>query len=944
MHEEKLYELICENSAAIDIMDRKQLYRFSTSYMAQQLRIPRNLASAALNKLYNTGALIKINTRPVYYLDRMELENRYHFNILHSLFFSVEQFYALLQQNDGEEDAFSQIISYDKSLKTQIEQCKAALYYPGTGLPVLISGPTGTGKSSLARYMHTFCIQKKLIGEDAPFITFNCADYADNPELLTGILFGYVKGSFTGADRDRVGLLEQANGGVLFLDEAHRLSSNGQEKLFVFIDQGIFNRLGESSAKRKSKVRLIFATTEHPKGTFLETFLRRIPVSIRMPALDEWDSEEVVHLICHLLSKEARTLGRELSVSQNFFKVLLNCRFTGNIGELHNAIQYACAKAFYVFCEQSDDEIYVRSSDLPEYLLSEANSPKDSRWGQWNLALERIRITANFRYENVRRLVEKQNTSLNVQTAYYNVFHSYLAAAEHHQEPQTVVASMENALSLYMDVLFQEQKDRGSNIHISILNSMINSIVDSLFYIRNITLIGNSRNLLTLHFFRRLNFLNMDNIMPAKLVEEIRSFFSREYPQVYTIAEELFSLFGTNLDIRLKYTDFIIMVLCIHWSLYKTKTYNTKALIVGHGYSTATSIASTVNSMLGNRIFEFFDLPPNITEEEAVRQVSSFLKGAENHEPGDLIILADMDNLVEQQLCTPEDFGGSIAVLGNITTQIALEVGRCVLQNLSVEEILDSILNKANLKYSLHIQQQTAHHQAIITTCVTGMGIAEKLANMLRDSLSQWLPDIKFIPYDYKSLRMNGLQESVFKVYTVSMILGTADPGVEGIPYVNVGDVMTTDNGKNKLQQALSAIVPPEYMQNVNDQLIKNFSLQRVLDYLTILNPEHVMANVEQFIRRLECGSRKRFDNSVKMLLYVHVSCMIERLIKKIPISGYETQSDFTKKQKKFINIVQESFSVIESVYSVNIPLEEIMCIYDIVTMKQNTSLIEQEL
>jgi sigma-54 dependent transcriptional regulator of gfr operon len=71
---------------------------------------------------------------------------------------------------------------------------------------------------------------------------------------------------------------------------------------------------------------------------------------------------------------------------------------------------------------------------------------------------------------------------------------------------------------------------------------------------------------------------------------------------------------------------------------------------------------------------------------------------------------------------------------------------------------------------------------------------------------------------------------------------------------------------------------------------------------------------------------------------------MIERLIKKIPVTVYENQCDFVKKQKKFIKVVEESFSVIEKNYSVKIPVEEIRCIYDIVTMKQNTSLIQQEL
>lgn len=74
-----------------------------------------------------------------------------------------------------------------------------------------------------------------VIHENAPFKVLNCAQYHNNPELLSGILFGYVKGAFTGADEDRNGLLQDADGGVLFLDEVHRLPPEGQEKLFVYM-------------------------------------------------------------------------------------------------------------------------------------------------------------------------------------------------------------------------------------------------------------------------------------------------------------------------------------------------------------------------------------------------------------------------------------------------------------------------------------------------------------------------------------------------------------------------------------------------------------------------------------------------------------------------------------------------------------------------------------
>jgi Transcriptional regulators containing an AAA-type ATPase domain and a DNA-binding domain len=96
----------------------------------------------------------------------------------------------------------------------------------------------------------------------------NCAQYANNPELLTSNLFGYVKGAFTGATEDKKGAFESADRGILFLDEVHRLNSEGQEKLFTFLDQGIIYRVGDTNNPIKLKVRLFFATTESLSSDF----------------------------------------------------------------------------------------------------------------------------------------------------------------------------------------------------------------------------------------------------------------------------------------------------------------------------------------------------------------------------------------------------------------------------------------------------------------------------------------------------------------------------------------------------------------------------------------------------------------------------------------------------------------------------------------------------
>ncbi len=173
-----------------------------------------------------------------------------------------------------------------------IEQMKTALFYPNGGLPLLITGDSGTGKSYMAELMHEFAIARGLLAPDAPFVSFNCAQYASNPELLAANLFGYVKGAFTGAQSDKAGAFEAANGGMLFLDEVHRTGCSGTGEA---VHPGWIVRRstgwGETAQGLPISLRLVFATTEDIHSTFLTTFLRRIPILVSLPDLQHRSRE-----------------------------------------------------------------------------------------------------------------------------------------------------------------------------------------------------------------------------------------------------------------------------------------------------------------------------------------------------------------------------------------------------------------------------------------------------------------------------------------------------------------------------------------------------------------------------------------------------------------------------------------------------------------------------
>ncbi len=312
-------------SRCLDAKEKGRKVGVQISTVAEHFAIWQGVAAEALNALVSQGRLTTKGSRPILYC-------------LPEKTAPAESPKAVPRQ---ELPAFSRIIGYDGSLKYQTQIASAAVCYPPNGIHTLIIGKTGVGKSLLAAEMGRYL--SDIRNEETPFITFNCAEYADNPQLLLAQLFGYVRGAFTGAEKDKPGLIELADGGILFLDELHRLPPAGQEMLFTLIDEGFYRRLGDTG-NHTAKIMIIGATTENPSNVLLGTFKRRIPFVIQIPTLGERPINERLDIISYFFYEEAKMLGLPIHVSLQALKLLVSFRGKNNIGDLRNEIRVACAQ------------------------------------------------------------------------------------------------------------------------------------------------------------------------------------------------------------------------------------------------------------------------------------------------------------------------------------------------------------------------------------------------------------------------------------------------------------------------------------------------------------------------------------------------------------------------------------------------------------------------
>jgi two-component system, NtrC family, response regulator PilR len=206
---------------------------------------------------------------------------------------------------------------------------------------VLITGESGTGKELVARAIH---VQSNRSG--LPFVVINCGGIPET--LLESELFGYKKGAFTGAIKDKIGFLEAAHGGTLFLDEVGELPLSLQVKLLRMVQEKTFTPVGGTD-EIKVDVRIISATNKNlgikvADGSFREDLYYRLNVvNIALPPLRE-RREDIPLLARYFLDKSAAETGKNVSEISDFaLDCLMRYDFPGNIRELENIIERGVA-------------------------------------------------------------------------------------------------------------------------------------------------------------------------------------------------------------------------------------------------------------------------------------------------------------------------------------------------------------------------------------------------------------------------------------------------------------------------------------------------------------------------------------------------------------------------------------------------------------------------
>lgn len=638
----------------------------STDSVAIRIGIQRPNASGDLNALVKAGRLEKIEGKPV--------------------------LYKLVSNRMGEHLAMDRsilddIIGADESLKTAVQKAKAAVIYPPLGLHTLLLGETGVGKSMFAEAIFSYAQDIGRMKPNSPFIAFNCADYAHNPQLLLAQLFGVKKGSYTGAERDRVGLVEKANYGILFLDEVHRLPPEGQEMLFYLIDKGLFRSMGEVEEYRKVEILILCATTENIESTLLKTFTRRIPMIIKLPAIRERTLNERWELIQCFFRQEVECLNVPINVSPNAIKAFMLYDCPNNIGQLKSDIKLSCARAFLDYVGSKDVSLKVRSEELPEYILHGF-----IKYKKYRDEIDKIGLTEDviFRVSHDTGLSVKSRDAQSIYEVLKQKMGNLKTKGMSEEDIQLIMGlDIDNYIKQYMSKF---RKENLEELYKIVDRKVVDITQEFLWYAAD--QIGKEFDDkilfgMSIHISTTLERIRKGKEILNPHLAEIQKSYAREFSVAAYFEVLLKEHYGIQLP--LDEIGFITMFIVFGEDRITEKSGHVGVIVAMHGTSTATSMAEVANRLLGEKRAIGYDMPLDKKTETALDEISQLVE--EHNEGQGIIILVDMGSLVMFGDMINERTSIPIKTVEMASTPMVLEAARKALMRASLGEIYHAVTN-----------------------------------------------------------------------------------------------------------------------------------------------------------------------------------------------------------------------------------------------------------
>lgn len=917
----------------------------TTSKVAMDLNLVRTNASKELNVLVKEGKLAKTATRPVKYFFADHAQPAIASASKEKKAKDQAPKIANKDQKDHQDDIFDHLIGRTSSLKNQIEQAKAAILYPPHGLNVLITGPTGSGKTYFANAMNQFACNQGVIS-NSRLTTFNCADYAHNPQLLMSHLFGYVKGAFTGANEDQEGLIQKADGGILFLDEVHRLPPEGQEMIFYLMDHGTYSRLGETDKAHHANLRLICATTEDPESSLLATFVRRIPIVVQMPSFNSRTMRERFGLLKQMLLIEANRIHKKIYFDEDVARSLIGSVTYGNVGQLKSNVQLVCAQGFLNNIQEKN-AIYLHFEQLPPNIKDGLSRLANDREQFGDLAKMMDPQMAVAPDDSTALINDEDNYELPYNL--YEIIGDKAALLSKEGLDQEAINNFimtdinVHLKGFYSDKHLERDQDDLYEIVdqdvVDLTNRLKQILKDAGYQIST-----NFPYAMSLHissFIKRV-----ESGKPLRKVAPNMISMVQDYPQEFEYAKLVKDEIENHYHLPVPDSElYYLAVLLI--SLQAEKQNGKVGIVVAaHGNSTASSMVQVVDQLLNPDNLTAFDMSLDMSPQEALKGIEEKVRQVDSG--NGVILLVDMGSLSTFDEKISEHTGIKVKSVDMVTTALVLETARKTsLIDSDLENVYREISEFSGYSRTTEREKTEVQHlpkqtdvmtdqkpKAILAICSTGQGTAVKIKKMLDSILVDHLiDDIVVIP-----ISVVDMEQQIAKIqkdYRIVAVTGIARPHLS-VPFVSLEKLLQGGG-----EQFITAIenftnnIEAENQLETSEEMAKERIQHYLGRYFTFLNPEKVTEVLWEYCKVIEKGPVK-LKNSLKVNLSMHLAGVIERILTQSELTvQQDIQIEEVRNDPVYPMVVKANQMLAESL-NITLPEEEVYYVVKLIdTQKQ---------
>ncbi|MDO4543170.1 MAG: PRD domain-containing protein [Clostridia bacterium] len=703
----------------------------STQTLTDAFEMQRPNMSAILNSLVREGRIGKTDGRPVLYY---------------------------IPKGNTAKDCFDNLIGAQGSLKRAIQLAKAAVLYPDKSLNVLITGAAGTGKSFFASLIYRFAVESGVLPADAPYIVFDCKEYAGQDSHFTDKLFG-------NAAED--GYWERAARGVLLIDNAEQLPAGVRGLLRT--------RIGSDEEGP-----MVIAACDTQNRSVCEDLARKAPIVIDLPLLSERPLSERFEIIQAFFTLEAARLNRTLTISAELLRCLLLYDCDLNVMQLKVDIKIACANVFVrehgssakVFSVYIGDfEHYVRKGflhykarhDEIERIIPADYSYSFDAHTMAMSAIDRDKLKEKSMYDDLdRRAIELSKRGMAE-----NEIHTVLSA-----ELESIFHRYQSDL-IHLVVNKDQLKKMVDGRIIQMVEQFLSDAAPKL----NVTFPASVFYGLCLHLNAAVNRKDGINTVTSVQIAEILENWKAEYTLSLQLAHSVEQEFGITLPVD----EVVLITMFLCYKAPMTDTTKKPVILYAFlGEGVAKALADAVLAITKQDNVYYYEIPSGQETEGVYDELKTVLHRIDRG--NGVIVVYDMhfigtildaieteERLIIRQLPIPlttigVEFSRKAALEGNIDSVYQGVIGHLNFGNLNVRRV-------------------------IITLCSTGEGGAEELKNYIQkygkltdmDVIPLAMSDRDMLREEFKKIMQGGI---------IHCVVGTFNPELFAIPFVPVSDVL----------------------------------------------------------------------------------------------------------------------------------------------------------